>query len=239
MSTLTLVRHGQATPFEDDPDRLSPLGERQARALTEYWLARGVTFTEVYSGTLVRQRRTAEVVARTFGEAGRPFPELHQDARLNEYDVESVLRGFASQLIETSPEFAKLWQASQTHKDTPERNRHFQRMLEALMGRWLEASEVPAGVESWGMFSARTQAVFSDILTAPGSGRRALIFTSGGVIGRAVQLALRAPDESAFALNWRIKNASRTEFTFGGGRLSLDAFNVMGHLEEEGLESFR
>ncbi|MGI8748775.1 MAG: histidine phosphatase family protein, partial [Deinococcus sp.] len=27
MSTLILVRHGQATPFEADTDRLSPLGE--------------------------------------------------------------------------------------------------------------------------------------------------------------------------------------------------------------------
>lgn len=239
MSSLTLVRHGQATPFESDPDRLSPLGERQARALARYWLARDVTFTEACSGALIRQRRTAELVAETFEAAGRPFPDICQDARLNEYDAEGILRGFAPRLVKANPDFAELWRASEAHRDTPERNRYFQRMLEALVGRWLEADELPADVESWGAFSARTGAVFSDILGYPGSARRAVIFTSGGVIGRAVQLALKAPAQSALALNWRIKNASRTEFTFGGGRLSLDAFNVTGHLEEEGLESYR
>ena len=33
MSTLVLVRHAQATPFEKDSDRLSAAGEQQAIAL--------------------------------------------------------------------------------------------------------------------------------------------------------------------------------------------------------------
>ena len=234
-----MVRHGQATPFEDDTDRLSPLGERQARSLAQYWLRRGAAFTEAYGGTLVRQRRTAELVASTFEGAGRPFPELRLDPRLNEYDAEGVLRDLAPQLAGESPAFGELWRASVAHRDTPERNRHFQRLLEALMARWQSASELPASVESWPQFSARVRAAFGDLLRAGGSGRQALIFTSGGVIGVAVQIALEAPDAAALALNWRVKNASRTEFTFGNGRLSLDAFNLTGHLEEEGLESYR
>lgn len=239
MSTLTLVRHGQATPFEADTDCLSPLGERQARALAHSWLERDVTFTEAYSGTLVRQLRTAETVSQVFREAGRTFPDVRADERLREYDAEGILRGVAPSLVRESSEFAQLWRDSEAHRETPQRNRSFQRMLEALMAHWLSAGEVPAGVESWGAFSSRTQSAFQEILRSSGSNRRVVVFTSGGVIGLAVQLALKAPDESAFALNWRVKNASRTEFTFGGGRLSLDAFNVTGHLEEEGLESYR
>jgi broad specificity phosphatase PhoE len=40
MSTLILVRHGQASAFEDNYDRLSSLGERQARLLGESWRER-------------------------------------------------------------------------------------------------------------------------------------------------------------------------------------------------------
>ncbi|AFZ66750.1 histidine phosphatase family protein [Deinococcus peraridilitoris] len=239
MSTLTLVRHGQATPFKADTDRLSPLGERQARALARYFLKREVQFSEAYSGTLVRQRRTAEVVAAVYREAGQDFPEIRTDDRLREYDAESIMRDLAPQLAREHSEFGVLLRDSQNYRNTPERNRYFQRMLEALMQHWLGASEIPAGVESWGAFSSRTRAAFSEILRAPGTGRRVVVFTSGGVIGTAVQLALKAPDQSAFALNWRVKNASRTEFTFSSGRFSLDAFNVTGHLEAEGLESYR
>lgn len=239
MSTLTLVRHGQATPFEAETDQLSPLGERQAEALGRFWLARGATFGEVVSGGLVRQRRTAEVIAHVFREAGRDFPEVRIDPRLNEYDAESVLRVVAPALAERDPAFAELVRAYEAHRETPERNRHFQRMLEALMAHWLAATDLPDGAETWGAFSSRTRAAFTEILRAPGSGRSVAVFTSGGVIGLAVQLALGAPDRSAFALNWRVKNASLTEFTFGPGRLSLDTFNVTAHLHDEGLETYR
>ena len=239
MSTLTLIRHGQATPFEQDTDRLSPLGERQARALARYWLERNVEFTEAYCGTLVRQLRTAETVAQTYREAGRAFPEVRADERLNEYAADGILKVLAPQLSLANPEFRELMRASQEAAHTPERNRHFQRMLEALMDHWLGGAFDLPEVESWPAFSARTRAVFGEILRAPGSGRRVAVFTSGGVIGRVVQFALDAPDETALKLNWRVKNASRTEFTFGPGRLSLDAFNVTSHLEEEDLETFR
>lgn len=106
------------------------------------------------------------------------------------------------------------------------------------MDRWLGGEYVLPEVESWQEFSERTKAVFGEMLRAPGSSRRVAVFTSGGVIGRSVQLALEAPDSSALKLNWRVKNASRTEFTFGAGRLSLDAFNVTDHLPPE-LVTFR
>ena len=35
MSTLTVVRHGQARPFDSNPDQLSALGEEQARIFCE------------------------------------------------------------------------------------------------------------------------------------------------------------------------------------------------------------
>ena len=92
-------------------------------------------------------------------------------------------------------------------------------------------------LESWAAFQARVRAALKDMLGSPG-GSTVVVFTSGGVIGSVVAGVLDAPDASALRLNWRIKNASITRFTFGSGRISLDSFNETAHLGE-GLLSWR
>ena len=76
MSVLTLIRHGQASFFADNYDQLSELGERQARALGEYWARRELKFDEVYTGPRVRQSHSAELAVaaarhRVVGAHGR------------------------------------------------------------------------------------------------------------------------------------------------------------------------
>ena len=70
MSDLFAVRHGQASMQADDYDRLSPLGRRQADVLGDYFLRLGACFDSVYSGTLARQRDTAEIVMSRLRGAG-------------------------------------------------------------------------------------------------------------------------------------------------------------------------
>jgi hypothetical protein len=53
-----------------------------------------------------------------------------------------------------------------------------------------------------------------------------------------VQQSLSAPEKSFLAVNWRVKNASITEFTFSRDRLSLDGFNNVEHLDEA-LRTYR
>ena len=65
MSTLVLVRHAQAKPFDKDSYRLSAPGEQQAIALGEFWKARNIRFDEVYCGTLRRHTHTAELAGFT------------------------------------------------------------------------------------------------------------------------------------------------------------------------------
>ena len=70
-------------------------------------------------------------------------------------------------------------------------------------------------------------------------GRRIAAFTSGGFIGSAAQWALGAPDRTALELNWRLRNASLTEFLFTPERFTLDSFNVLPHLESADLWTYR
>ena len=65
------------------------------------------------------------------------------------------------------------------------------------------------------------------------------VFTSGGFIGSAVQLALAAPDRTALELHWRLRNGSLTEFAFTRERFSLDSFNTVPHLDDPALWSYR
>jgi len=231
LANLVLVRHGQATPFEEITDRLSPLGEIQARKLGEYWMRHGVTFDEVYTGSLERQRRTEEL-ARA---AGWPAPQVLPE--LNEYDADAVVRQFAPQLAARREQFRLLVESHECARPE-EQNRSFQRMFEALMNRWITGELDSPAVEFWRVFRERVERGLRKI-TSGGRGRRVVAFTSGGPIGVAVQFALAAPDRSGLELNWRVRNCSLTEFLFSGGRLSLDTFNAVPHLEDPALRSFR
>jgi len=239
MGYLVLVRHGQARMFEKDSDQLSPLGEEQARTLSQYWIRQGASFDEVYSGALVRQRRTAEITGKCFVEAGLNWPEIHITPEFNEYDSIGIINNLIPSLAERDAAFRELAAAFEQNKHTPERNRHFQKMFEVVTSVWLGGEFEVEGVESWQSFQSRVRAAIKRIIVAEGSGRRVAVFTSGGVIGLAVQNVLNAPDRSALEINWRVRNCSLTEFTFSRDRLSLDSFNTTPHLDDPALRTYR
>jgi len=239
MSTLTLVRHGQATPFEDDPDRLSPLGQIQARTLGSYWLHHQVVFDEVYTGTLVRQRHTAQIVGEVFREAGQAWPAAQAMPEFDEYHVDDIWKQLVPILVRSDPSFAALFAAYDRNRDGPDRHRIFQRTLEAVMRCWQEAKVGSDEMEAWTAFRDRVRQGVRQILQRAGSSRRVAVFSSGGPIGTTVQWALNAPDESALEVNWRVRNCSLTEFIFTRNRLTLDSFNALAHLEDRTLWSYR
>ena len=226
MSQLLLIRHGQATPFEADTDRLSPLGEDQARAVGTYLSASGTLPSRVVHGPLLRQTRTAELAARA---AGISWPAPETLPGLAEYDGDGLFRLLAPKLAEQDPEFAALAREAQERREFPDRNRSFQKLMEALLDRYLLGQISDPQVESWADFRARVRAATADIL-ASANGSTVLAFTSGGVIGSVVAGVLDAPDAAALKLNWRVRNASVTRLTFGSGRVSLDTFNETSHL---------
>ena len=239
MGYLVLVRHGQARTFDKESDRLTETGEAQATALGRFWLRQGVGFDAVYAGTLVRQRRTAELTAACYAEAGAPWPELQTTPALNEYDSDGILHRLLPAFAERDAAFRALVADFEAHREAPDRNRYFQRMFEAVTGVWMRGELPIEGVEPWTAFRDRVRGFLRGIVESEGGPRRVAVFTSGGVIGLSVQTALQAPERQALEINWRVRNASLTEFTFGRGRVSLDGFNAIPHLDEERLRTFR
>lgn len=239
MSQLFLIRHGQAAAFSADSDRLTELGARQSRVLGEYLVARGARFDEVVTGTLRRQAETARLVGEAFTAAGQPWPQARVDAGWNEYDSGAVMEKLSPALAEQDAQFREKVEDTRAHAGTREQNRYFQRMFEDLMERWVSGSIGAEGVEPFADFHARVCAARARVLEAEQGGRRVAVFTSGGPIGACVQLAMDAPARMAMQVNWRVMNASITEFTFSKGRLSFDAFNRIPHLDEPALRSYR
>jgi broad specificity phosphatase PhoE len=220
---LTLVRHGQAQSFGRE-QALTPLGEAQAARLACWWLKHGTQFDEVYSGTLARQVRTEEIVAETFRKAGQAGPEAQRDAAWNEYDAGGVLGC-------DDPRLTELKAAA----DTP---RGFHKLLETAMGLWMDGDIAGEVVEPWPEFRERVSGALARLMAGPPN-RRVAVFTSGGVIGFAVHRAMQSPERTFLDVNWRVRNASLSEFLFDRERLTMDAFNRIGHLEDEKFWSYR
>ena len=104
MGLLTLVRHGQASFLQADYDKLSSLGELQARKLGEYWVARGVRFDHVYYGPARRQTGTGEIVRQLCADAGIEWADPVCLTEFDEYPGIEVMRAFPralEQLTET------------------------------------------------------------------------------------------------------------------------------------------
>src|SRR5688500_9799996 len=95
MSTLYLVRHGQASFGTDNYDLLSPVGEQQVRALGRYFAEAGERIDHIYSGSLRRQTQTAEIIA---AELGASAPAISIEPAFDEYDSDVILQTFAKSL---------------------------------------------------------------------------------------------------------------------------------------------
>ena len=234
VSTLTLVRHGQAQIFQRNGAALSTTGEKQAETLARFWIENGVTFDEVWTGALPRQRQTEQIVAACFHAGGNAWPQAACDAAWNEYDAPGVL----SRLVPSNPRLAELDAEFQESRGGPDEYRRFQRMFEAATSCWIEHPDNLDGVESFPQFRARVSTAVERIMAGPPS-RRVAVFTSGGPIGLAIQVSMRAPDRAFLEVNWRVRNASVTEFVFDRSRFTLDSFNSIAHLLDRSLWTYR
>ena len=105
MSRVYLVRHGQAAFGTDDYDRLTETGIAQCQQLARHWRAIGRHVDLVYSGTLRRQRESAEAFAKAAAEQDGVTLPVQSLAGIEEYDHLSLLAAHLGDSV-TSGEFA-------------------------------------------------------------------------------------------------------------------------------------
>ena len=131
MSTLVLVRHGQAMFLSENYDQLSELGERQSTILGEYWAREGESFTAFYTGPLERQKGTAYCVHEVLEDAGHPLAKPTVMEEFNEYPGITMTKRLLPRVIEERPELAEMLQTP-PGADPREIKKRFQKVFEVL-----------------------------------------------------------------------------------------------------------
>ncbi|MEL7467582.1 MAG: histidine phosphatase family protein [Pseudomonadota bacterium] len=201
---LWLVRHGQAAFASDDYDRLTDLGWQQARWLGEHLREMEIGFDRIASGTLRRQRETAEAVADALDVTAGVVPGLE------EYDAKALLAkaGF------------------QDRDPSLSRREHFKRLRRVLVD-WSE--DRAEGAESWAAFRERVMAAIAT-LTEGGDGR-VLAAASGGSIAMALSTILSLAPEQMIEFNLQARNTGISRLVFTGRGVYFNMFNAIPHLE--------
>jgi len=238
MGILFLVRHAQASFLEENYDKLSQVGESQARILGEYWAARRMEFDRAGVGPCVRQRDTVGIVSRAFEKAGLKFPEPVILPEFDEYQAEAVLKSGVPELLKTDESVRGLQETFQSSTDAA-RRATFQRLFEAVVSKWVGGQICLSGVETWADFCGRVNSGIGKVLSGDGHRERVVMFTSGGPIAVAMQRALQLSDERTLQVSWMSRNSSWSEFLYGANRFTLSAFNVHGHIDDPALLTYR
>ena len=239
MALLTLVRHGQASFLADNYDKLSPLGERQAHILGEYWIAHGVHFDQIYFGPAERQIRTGQIACAVFAQAGLPCPEPVILPDFDEYAGIEVIRTFLPELIEKHQDIREMEAAFRSAADKNEAARTYDRLFQRITRMWAAEELDSADVEPWAHFCARVARGVSEVRERSSRNGRIALFTSGGVIAATARIALDLDPLKTLDLSWTSRNASFSEFLFSGDRFSLAGFNHLPHLTDGGLITYR
>lgn len=209
MSTITLVRHGQANTTARDEqsyDKLSPLGHQQAEWLGAHMTATGQHFERVYTGTLRRHIETAS----SMGAVSTAEPV--RDARLNEL------------------EFFPLAAAAEAQHGLPlpQNREDFVTHFPQLLALW-QQDRLDNPPESFADFETRVCGVIADINQGRGP---ALVVTSGGLIAMVLRQVMGLDITNTAITCLSIMNSSVHRLHRLGPHMGVMQFNAVPHLDQ-------
>jgi broad specificity phosphatase PhoE len=239
VSTLLLVRHGQASLGAADYDVLSPLGVVQAGRVGAHFARMIAVPTAIYSGPLRRQRDTAAHLVAAARAAGQPFPDPTIVAGLDEYPAIAIMQRNLPRLA-ADPDLAPFFDALQRHeRGTLEHRRAFESAFQGVMRHWHDARIDDPELEPHAAFQARVERTIHELLATHGRGATIIAVTSAGPIGVALKLGLGADSWTGLKASFVVANASITELKSRGEAPTLTAFNALPHLHDRSELSLR
>ncbi len=216
MTTIYLVRHGQASFGAESYDKLSPNGEQQAKLLGQYFDDILKEAPYVVAGSMQRHQQTAKIsLAECFPES-----EIVTIPAWNEFNHQQVFAQYEPRF--NQPELLK---ADVAQHENP--RAYLSKIFEGAIERWTGGDYHHEYEESWPEFKARIENGLQHLCDelANTQPRYAVVFTSGGVISVAVGKLLGLSPEKTFALNWAIANTSLTTLRLVGNEAQLLSLN--------------
>ncbi|MBN1534867.1 MAG: histidine phosphatase family protein [Spirochaetes bacterium] len=224
MSEIFMIRHGQASFGSGNYDVLSERGVRQSKLLASYCHDVGLSFDAVYTGTLQRQRRSAEVFIQFYNAKGITLPAPVILEGFDEYNSRKIIETQMVEMLADEPSLKEDLDRILTDRKS------FQRIFERAMLRWVSGGHSYEGLESWERFQKRVSAALGSIM-GQGEKKRLLVFASGGSISASVQHATQISNEETMQLCWQMVNSGITRFRYNSTRITLSSFNSYPHLE--------
>jgi broad specificity phosphatase PhoE len=224
MATIYLVRHGQASFGEDDYDRLSELGRRQAQVLGEYFADAGIRLDAVYSGDLSRQRDTASLCLAAQGET---VPHSI-DPRFNEVQNDEQIRYLLPIVSETNPAIGALMEKGLSD------SKSYQKLIEAVFNYWVSPDCDDDRLQSWADYSGSVRDALADVMAREGAGKTVAIFASGGTIATMVAQVLGLDGGHTYRFYEPMMNCSVTQLFYSGPKVSLSYYNDCSYLQLTG-----
>lgn len=229
MSSLVLVRHGQASLHGDDYDVLSERGAEQSRELGRFWAERE-RFDAVYLGPQRRHRETEAALREGARERGLELPPPQLLEGLAEMDAAALFGAAMKRVLPSCPNLRDQLASGDLDETAQTALHHMAGVVAKLIERWAGGEEVAPGMEPFAAFEERVVHSLQTIMKNERRGRRVVVVTSGGPIAVAMRLALKIPPERAVGLMTVIANASVSELLFRESQLTLSRFNAIDHL---------
>lgn len=235
MSSIYLIRHGQASFGAQNYDKLSELGCRQAQVVGEYLSDSGIHFDAVYSGDLCRQRETASLAL-----ACQPGEVPHLiDSRFNEIQNDAQLKYLLPEVVKLHPQVQALVEKGLSS------SKDYQKVIDAVFNYWVSPACNDTRIQSWADYSSGARQAVADIVQAQGSGKTVGIFTSGGTVATIVAQVLGLAGEQTYQFYEPVFNCSVTQLFYSRSKISLSYFNdcsflrVIGSQRGENLLTYR
>jgi broad specificity phosphatase PhoE len=231
MAVIYLIRHGQASFGDEDYDRLSELGRRQAGLLGAHFRRHGAGLEALLTGALRRQQDTAAEILAALGDRAPPHSTK---SAFNEYDHAAIIRAYLPLFMARVGAPRGLEQGD-VFRDPKLFEFAFRFMIKAWMDNLPHHGEE---FESWREFCNRVSAGLEYVLAAHGPKAKVGIVTSGGTIAAALRAVLGLSNKRTLSMNWSVYNASVTQLYYGRSARHEDAlligFNNVAHLEDAG-----
>jgi broad specificity phosphatase PhoE len=238
MATLLLIRHGQASFHGPVYDVLSETGHAQGQRLGRWVVSERRGFDAVFTGPLARQRDTVAAMRAGAAEAGGVLPDEVVLEELREYPAITLLKQGLPRLCEEDVELREWIGEARYDLEVLAHIPDFDRVFRRVQAAWMLGELMLEGVETFPAFKERVQRGLEHIAACVDV-RRALVVTSGGPVGIAMQLALELSDHKAMRLSEVVANSAQTWLRRREDEWQVLGFNAVPHLGDASLLTYR
>lgn len=216
MTTIYLIRHGQASFGQQNYDLLSEKGELQAQILGQSLKNMIKAPPYVVAGSMHRHQQTAQLaLAECFPEV-----KIETNADWNEFDHQQIIAKY-------DPRFEQAESIKQALALAHDPKAYLIEIFHAAISRWMSGEHDHDYTESWSMFKLRVDSALQQLCKNLNEQkpRQTLVFSSGGVISHVISQLLELNLDKSIQMNWAITNASYSTLAFSNQKMMLMGLN--------------